>query len=126
MRVVSVHNMREIRDYCIVSYRYREKSISISMELGQHIDKQSFLRVGLIGDPVAHSYSPRFQQAALDALGIPARYELWYTPGNQLIERVRMLCNKNYLGANVTIPHKEAVLPLVDKVDPLAERIGAV
>jgi shikimate dehydrogenase len=83
-------------------------------------------RVGLIGDPVAHSYSPRFQQPAFDALGIPARYELWHTPGPQLIERVRSLCDKNCLGANVTIPHKEAVLPLVDKIDPLAARIGAI
>src|SRR6266571_3852380 len=98
-------------------------SISNEEQLSQ---TPSPLRVGLIGDPVAHSYSPRFQQAALDALGIPARYELWYTPASQLVERVRMLCNKNYLGANVTIPHKEAVLPLIDKVDPLAERIGAV
>jgi shikimate dehydrogenase len=86
----------------------------------------SYLRVGLIGDPVAHSYSPRFQQAALDALGIPARYELWHTPDTQLLERVRSLCQKDCLGANVTIPHKEAVLPLLDIIDPLAERIGAV
>lgn len=85
-----------------------------------------YLRVGLIGNPVAHSYSPRFQQAALDELGIPARYELWQTPATQLLERVRSLCHKDCLGANVTIPHKEAVLPLLDKIDPLAERIGAV
>ncbi|GCE47573.1 shikimate dehydrogenase [Thermosporothrix hazakensis] len=85
-----------------------------------------YLRVGLIGDPVAHSYSPRFQQAALDALGIPARYDLWRTPAEQLIDRIRSLCQKHCIGANVTIPHKEAVLPLLDKVDPLAERIGAV
>ncbi|QBD80881.1 shikimate dehydrogenase [Ktedonosporobacter rubrisoli] len=84
------------------------------------------LRVGLIGDPVIHSYSPRFQQAALDAVGIPAHYELWHTPALQLVERVRSLCEGNCLGANVTIPHKEAVLPLVDHVDPLAERIGAI
>src|SRR5581483_11666604 len=86
----------------------------------------SYLRVGLIGDPVAHSYSPRMQQAALDALGIPAHYELWHTPASQLLERVRSLCHKDCLGANVTIPHKEAVVPLLDKIDPLAERIGAV
>jgi shikimate dehydrogenase len=85
-----------------------------------------YLRVGLIGDPVAHSYSPRFQQAGLDALGIPARYELWHTPDTQLLERIRSLCQKDCLGANVTIPHKEAVLPLLDIIDPLAERIGAV
>lgn len=85
-----------------------------------------YLRVGLIGDPIAHSHSPRFQQPAFDALGIPARYELWHTPAEQLLERVRSLCNRYYLGANVTIPHKEAVLPLLDKVDPLATQIGAV
>lgn len=84
------------------------------------------LRVGLIGDPVAHSLSPRFQQAALDACGIAARYELWLTPADKLVERVRSLCEKNCLGANVTIPHKRAVMPLLDKIDLLAERIGAV
>lgn len=83
-------------------------------------------RVGLIGDPVAHSYSPRFQQAALDALHIPARYELWHTPADQLIERIHSLCEPDCLGANVTIPHKEAVLPLLDTVDTLATRIGAI
>ncbi len=84
------------------------------------------LRVGLIGDPVAHSYSPRFQQAALDALGIPARYELWQTPQEQLSARVASLLDAQCLGANVTIPHKQAVLPLLDTVDPLAACIGAV
>jgi shikimate dehydrogenase len=83
-------------------------------------------RVGLIGDPVAHSFSPRFQQAAFNALRIPARYELWHTPLSQLVKRVRSLCDTDCLGANVTIPHKEAVLPLLDNVDPLAARIGAV
>ncbi len=84
------------------------------------------LRLGLIGNPVAHSLSPRFQQAALDALGIRARYELWLTPANRLVERIRSLCDKNCLGANVTIPHKQAVLALLDKVDPLAGQIGAI
>lgn len=84
------------------------------------------LRLGLIGDPVEASFSPRFQQAALDALHIPARYELWPTPAPQLIERVRSLCEEHCLGANVTIPYKEAVLPLLDQLDPLAARIGAV
>ena len=84
------------------------------------------LRVGLIGNPVAHSFSPRLQQAAFDALSIRARYELWHTPASQLVERIRSLCESNCLGANVTIPHKESILPLLDKVDPLAAKIGAV
>jgi shikimate dehydrogenase len=86
----------------------------------------ALLRVGLIGDPVAHSFSPRMQQAAFDALRFPARYELWHTPAVGLVARVRSLCNEDCLGANVTIPHKEAVLPLLDQIDPLASRIGAV
>src|SRR5947199_792523 len=86
----------------------------------------SRLRVGLIGDPVAHSFSPRMQQAAFDVLKIQASYELWHTPAQQLEERVRSLHEKDCLGANVTIPHKEAVLHVLDKVDPLAARIGAV
>ena len=84
------------------------------------------LRVGLIGNPVAHSYSPRFQQAALDTLGVPARYELWQTAPDELPARVSSLLDKHCLGANVTIPYKEAVLLLLDTVDPLARCIGAV
>ena len=83
-------------------------------------------RVGLIGNPVAHSYSPRLQQAALDALDIPARYELWQTNPEELSARVASLLLPAYLGANVTIPYKEAVLPFMDVVDPLAASIGAV
>ncbi len=86
----------------------------------------SVQRVGLIGDPVAHSFSPRLQQAAFDALGVAARYELWQTSADALATRVASLLHPQYLGANVTIPHKEAVLPLLDIVDPLASRIGAV
>ena len=86
----------------------------------------SIQRVGLIGDPVAHSFSPRLQQAAFDALGISARYELWQTSADALATRVASLLHPQFLGANVTIPHKQAVLPLLDIVDPLASRIGAV
>jgi shikimate dehydrogenase len=98
------------------------------MSLDDELQQRSTgsLRVGIIGDPVAHSFSPRFQQAAFDALHIAARYELWHTPADKLVERVRSLYEEDYLGANVTIPHKLAVLPLLDKIDPLAARIGAV
>ena len=91
-----------------------------------HMQEIAFMRVGLIGNPVAHSYSPRIQQAAFDALGIAAHYELWNTQEHDLITRVRSLCDENCLGANVTVPYKQVVLPLVDKIDPLAARIGAV
>jgi shikimate dehydrogenase len=86
----------------------------------------SRLRLGVIGDPVEHSISPAMQQPALDALGIPATYERWHTPLNELPERIESLRAANVIGANVTVPHKEHVLPLVDEVSDLARRAGAV
>ena len=82
--------------------------------------------LGLIGDPVGHSISPVFQQAAFDALGIAARYERWQTSLEELPARIATLRREPYLGANVTVPHKEAVLALLDEVEHLARRAGAV
>jgi shikimate dehydrogenase len=82
-------------------------------------------RVGLIGYPLGHSLSPAFQQAALDACGIAARYELWPTPPADLPAAVDRLRQPDTLGCNVTIPHKEAVLTLVDEVTPAVRRLGA-
>lgn len=81
---------------------------------------------GLIGFPVGHSLSPRMQQAAFDALGIPARYVLWETPPAELAARVAALREPEILGANVTIPHKTAVLSLLDEVAEGARLVGAV
>lgn len=83
-------------------------------------------RIALLGHPVAHSISPRFQQAALDALGIDARYEAWDVPPADLPIALERLRSAELLGANVTVPHKEAVFRLVDRLDALAERVGAV
>lgn len=84
------------------------------------------LRVGVIGNPVAHSLSPTLQQPALDALGIPARYELWPTTAEELPARISSLRAPNVMGANVTLPHKQAVMELIDEVSPSARRAGAV
>lgn len=83
-------------------------------------------RLGLIGHPVAHSRSPVMQQAALDALGIAARYELWDTPPEELAARVASLRDPRILGANVTIPYKAAVVPLLDALSPQAQRAAGV
>jgi shikimate dehydrogenase len=83
------------------------------------------LLAGLIGHPVQHSISPRFQQAAFDALRISAEYQLWDTPAEGLAIRVKRLRSQTFLGANVTIPHKQQVLGLVDHLDPSAEAAGA-
>lgn len=83
-------------------------------------------RIGLIGDPVAHSLSPSFQQAAFDALEIPIRYELWQTSREQIPERIAAIRNGEIIGANVTVPHKETFFALVDETSDRAQRAGAV
>ncbi|MBI2867261.1 MAG: shikimate dehydrogenase [Chloroflexi bacterium] len=84
------------------------------------------LAVGILGYPIKHSISPVFQQAAFDALGIDARYEAWEVPPDKLAEAVARLRRPECLGANVTIPHKEAVTPMLDQAMPHVQRIGAV
>lgn len=83
-------------------------------------------RVVLIGHPVAHSLSAAMQQAAFDQLGVDARYELWDRTPAQLAEAVAQLRSDEFLGANVTIPHKERVVPLVDRTAEEASATGAV
>ena len=83
-------------------------------------------QVGLIGYPVAHSRSPQMHNAAFCAIGFEAEYALWETPPGTLTERVASLRAPDMLGANVTIPYKEDVVPLLDECDALATRIGAV
>lgn len=82
--------------------------------------------VGVIGFPLGQSISPVFQQAAIDVLGLDLRYERWETSTEGLAERVGVLRGDGYLGSNVTVPHKQAVVPLLDENDETAEGIGAV
>jgi shikimate dehydrogenase len=82
--------------------------------------------IALIGHPVAHSLSPAFQQAALDALGVDARYEAWDTLEADLPVAAERLRSGELLGANVTVPHKQAMLRFVDRPDALVERVGAL
>lgn len=82
--------------------------------------------IALLGHPVSHSISPAFQQAALDALEIDARYEAWDTPAVDLQSAVERLRSRSALGANVTVPHKVAVMRLIDRPDSMVEFVGAV
>ncbi|HZR99569.1 MAG TPA: shikimate dehydrogenase, partial [Chloroflexota bacterium] len=83
-------------------------------------------RLGVVGFPIEHSISPAIHQAALDRLGIDARYERWSVAPADLPAWVVGLRAPDVLGANVTIPHKEAVIPLLDGLDASAQAIGAV
>jgi shikimate dehydrogenase len=83
-------------------------------------------RVVLIGHPVAHSLSGAMQQAAFDDQGIDAAYELWDRAPIALADAITEIRGDDFLGANVTIPHKERVVPLVDRLTEEAQATGAV
>lgn len=83
-------------------------------------------RLGVIGDPVAHSISPAIQRAAFEAIGFPATYERWQTSQDELNGRIASLRADDVLGANVTVPHKQAVMPFLDEVHSVALHAGAV
>ncbi len=81
---------------------------------------------GVIGDPISQTLSPSMHNAAFNHHGLSAKYLPFHvTPGqlSQAIEGVRGL---GVAGLNVTIPHKVSVMNLLDEIDPLAMRIGAV
>jgi shikimate dehydrogenase len=83
-------------------------------------------RLGVLGWPVAHSRSPRMQQAALDAAGLEGwTYQHLPVPPELFDETVRALPGAGFAGANVTIPHKEAALALADDATEAARAIGA-
>ena len=82
--------------------------------------------LGIIGFPIKHSISPVFQQAALDYLGIDATYQSWEVAPEAVGEFIGCLRDPNMLGINVTVPHKEAVIPYLDEVDDWATQAGAV
>ena len=82
--------------------------------------------LGIIGYPIGHSISPVFQQAALDHLGIDAAYEAFEVAPDQVGKFLRDLRRPEVLGINVTVPHKETVIPYLDEVDDWATSAGAV
>ncbi len=80
----------------------------------------------IIGDPVEHSVSPAMHNAAFKKLGLDYVYVPFHVKPEGLAGAVAGLRALNVIGFNVTIPHKVAVIPLLDGLDPVAEKIGAV
>ncbi|HEX7550897.1 MAG TPA: shikimate dehydrogenase, partial [Candidatus Methylomirabilis sp.] len=81
----------------------------------------------LLGYPVEHSLSPAMHQAAFAATALNAVYLPWSVSPAFLPDAVRGLRTfRNLLGANVTVPHKQAVIPLLDGLTPDAKAMGAV
>ncbi len=82
--------------------------------------------VALLGHPVSHSHSPHIQNAAFVASEIDLRYVALDVRPEYLAEAVTAMRTLNFAGANVTIPHKQAIVSLVDELAPTALAVGAV
>lgn len=80
----------------------------------------------VIGDPVAHSLSPLLHQTMIDQTGAAYRYDVRTVRPEELPAFVRCAKDGGCAGFNVTMPHKEAILPLLDEVDTTAASCGAV
>jgi shikimate dehydrogenase len=80
----------------------------------------------VVGHPVSHSLSPVMHQQALDHYGIDAKYIALDLPQTKLREFIPWCNHDNFLGCNITIPHKAAFNKIVDEIDPFAQRVGVV
>lgn len=84
------------------------------------------IRLGVLGDPIAHSLSPRMQNAALVATGKRMRYAAFRIAPDELLEALSLLAKLNFVGVNLTAPHKRAAVGWVDELSPSAQRAQSV
>jgi shikimate dehydrogenase len=84
------------------------------------------IRLGVFGDPVAHSLSPDMQNAALRACEINAQYVRFHIRPNELRSALRFLRKLDFIGVNLTVPHKIAGFAQIDEADEFASRAGSV
>ncbi len=82
--------------------------------------------IGVIGWPIEHSLSPAMHNAVLDMLGLNWRYVAMPVQPKDVKNAVRGLAALNFRGCNVTVPHKQAVIPTLDAIEAEAQALGAV
>jgi len=89
-------------------------------------DVDPSIRLGIFGDPIAHSLSPQMQNSALRACKINMQYARFHIRAPELRSALHLLSKLDFVGLNLTIPHKVAALNQLDDVDEGTRRIGAV
>jgi shikimate dehydrogenase len=87
---------------------------------------ERFLMAGVMGWPVMHSRSPKIHNFWLAKYGLNGTYVPLAIRAEGLRAALRALAALGFAGCNLTIPHKEAAFEIVDRIDPLARRIGAI
>jgi shikimate dehydrogenase len=88
--------------------------------------KKSLIRLGVFGDPIERSLSPQIQNAALNAYKIDMQYARFQISPVELQSALELIRKLNFLGVNLTTPHKIPAFKLVDEVDENARRVGAL
>jgi shikimate dehydrogenase len=84
------------------------------------------IRLGVFGQPIAHSRSPQIQNAALAASNLKMRYARFEIAPDELSTALGSLARLDFVGLNLTLPHKTAAVALVDEVDETARKVGAI
>ena len=104
-----IHTLSDLREW-------KEKTPDISPPI----------RLGVLGDPVTHSLSPEMQNAALQECGIALRYAPFQIGPDELESAIRLLGEIDFVGLNLTVPHKIAALSFVGEVEERARKVGAI
>jgi len=99
---------------------------SLSLIRGEFMFYTDMAYLGLLGNPLGHSQSPSMHNAVFNKMGIKAIYLPFQVPPGQLREAVIGLKALGFKGVNVTIPFKEAIIPLLDRLAPEAELYQSV
>lgn len=93
--------------------------------VGNEISAKTRL-LAILGHPVEHSLSPRIHNAALRAQGVDAVYLAFDVTPGELPQAIQGMRAMRVMGANITVPHKQQAAKLVDTLDPVASKVGAI
>jgi shikimate dehydrogenase len=103
---------------------YKPADLRSWAKTSQEVDPP--IRLGVFGDPVAHSLSPQMQNAALKHGKLDMQCARFQIPSGELREALQLIRELDFVGVNLTAPHKIAALDFVDEIDAVAKQIGAV
>src|SRR3982750_4633226 len=106
-----------------ITDRYTVADLEKWSEVARDIDPP--IRLGIFGDPVAHSLSPKMQNAALRAFEINMQYARFHIRQSELRSALRFVRELDFIGINLTVPHKIAGATHIDVTDESASGCGA-
>lgn len=122
---VLAHQMGSVLSYASVAQGKETAPGQLDLETAKWLGKEPLV-TGIVGYPLDHTLSPVMHNAAFRSAAVRGIYLKWVTLVNELEDFLDVVEVLGIKGFNVTIPHKESIIPLLDRVDPVAERIGAV